>query len=260
MDDADVVSVVGEYIMAIRADFIPLKMTDVTDKTDKTDKIDKTDDTPDEINITDEITGDLIDDAEKMDSLTEDAVAVSAVGEYYSYNAMAIRPDFGFPREYITFRNRNSIKTQDMRQKSQICEEVLSEYLGRFPNLLGIASTLIEVQEEYAVNAILLLAIIRHESGNGRSNLAVSQNNLGGIIAPAQSVAVFRSFDSKEECVRFMARLLAQQYLTEGGRFFNGYTLDHIARRYASSRTWSTLIRNLMFEIQLGLDKIADQT
>lgn len=162
-------------------------------------------------------------------------------------------------REYITFNDRNRIKTQDMRKKSNISEEALREYLRRFPNLLGIAPTIIEVQEEYKVNAILLLAIIRLESGNGRSNLAVSKNNLGGIVAPSQSVAVHRSFDSKDECVRFMARLLAHQYLTAGGRFFSGYTLTDIARRYSASSNWSVLIRDLIFEIQMGLDRISNR-
>ena len=162
-----------------------------------------------------------------------------------------------FEREYVTFTDRNRIKTQDMRHKSQICEEVLRQYLTRFPNLLGIASTLIEVQEEYSVNAIMLLAIIRLESGNGRSNLAVSHNNLGGIKAPANSVAVFRSFDSKADCVWFMGRLLANQYLTEGGRFFSGFTIVDVGRRYAASPQWPVKVRNLMFEIQAGLNSIA---
>ena len=159
---------------------------------------------------------------------------------------------------YVVFNDRNIVQTMDMRQKSNVSEEILREYLLRFPNLLGIAPTLIEVQETYSVNAIMLLAIIRLESGNGQSHIAVSKNNLGGIIAPANSVAVHRSFDSKEECVIFMARLLSNQYLTQGGRFFNGYTLVDINKRYSVSDDWSTLVGNLMVEIQATLNKISE--
>jgi beta-N-acetylglucosaminidase len=152
---------------------------------------------------------------------------------------------------YITFTgtNRNSIKAQDMRQKSPVTEEELREYLQRFPDLLGIEGAMIKAQEEYNVNALMLLAIIRLESGNGRSRLATNQNNLGGITSPNRSVAVYRSFDSKEECVMFMARLLGEQYLTEGGRFFSGYTLVDINKRYSTTSDWSDKIADIILEI-----------
>lgn len=184
-------------------------------------------------------------------------IIFSGSGYVYAEN-----DNFDPERGYIAFRNKNIIKTQDMRGKSQIDETVLREYLKRFPDLLGISSTLLEVQEEYGVNAILLLAIIRLESGNGKSNLAVSKNNLGGIVSSAssgQAITVHRSFDSKEECVKYMGRLLSQHYLRESGRFFSGYTLVDIAKRYSVSKNWSALIRNLIFEVQTGLDKTAER-
>lgn len=159
---------------------------------------------------------------------------------------------------YVAFNDRSTVQTMDMRQKSNISEEVLREYLLRFPNLFGIAPTLIEAQEAYNVNAIMLLAIIRLESGNGQSRIAVSKNNLGGIVAPSNSAAVYRAFDSKEECVVFMAHLLSNQYLTEGGRFFSGYTLGDINKRYSVSSEWSSKIGNLMVEIQSELNNISE--
>ena len=155
--------------------------------------------------------------------------------------------------EYVIFSDKNSIITEDMRKKSQVTEEDFKIYLQRFPNLSGIEAALVEAQDLYNVNAILMLAIIRLESGNGGSALARNQNNLGGITAPRNSVTVYRSFDSKDECVFFMARLLGEQYLYENGRFFNGYTLTDIAVRYSVSSNWSTLVRDIMFEIQHNL-------
>ena len=155
--------------------------------------------------------------------------------------------------EYVIFSERDNIKTQDMRKKSQVTEEQFRTYLQRFPNLQGIEGALVEAQDEYNVNAILILAIIRLESGNGRSNLARNNNNLGGIVAPSGSVAVYRSFDSKGDCVMFMAKLLGEQYLTEGGRFFNGYTLVDINKRYSSTNTWTAKVSDIMYEIQWRL-------
>ena len=159
--------------------------------------------------------------------------------------------------EYVIFSERDNIKAQDMRKKSQVTEEQLRAYLQRFPNLsgTGIEGALIEAQNEYNVNAILILAIIRLESGNGRSSLARNNNNLGGIVAPSGSVAVYRSFDSKRDCVIFMARLLGEHYLSEGGRFFNGYTLTDINKKYSVSDTWSTKVSDIMYEIEWRLSE-----
>ena len=156
-------------------------------------------------------------------------------------------------QEFVIFSERNNIKSQDMRLKSDITEEQLREYLQRFPSLSGIECALIEAQDEYNVNAIMLLAIIRLESGNGRSSLARNQNNLGGITAPRNSVTAFRSFDSKRDCVIYMAKLLGEQYLNETGRFFNGYTLLDINKKYSASTAWSTKVSEIMYEIQWRL-------
>jgi len=180
-------------------------------------------------------------------------IAVVMLSSSSGYIIHAGADDSGSGQEYARFTERDNIKTQDMRIKSQITEEQLREYLQQFSSLLGIECTLIEAQEKYKVNAIMLLAIIRLESGNGRSSLAVNQNNLGGITAPRNSVTAFRSFDSKRDCVMFMAKLLGEQYLTEGGSFFNGYTLPDINKKYAASNAWSTKVRDIMYEIQLRL-------
>ena len=154
---------------------------------------------------------------------------------------------------YVVFSDRNQIKSMDMRQRTQVTEEQLREYLQRFPYLLGIEGALIEAQDRYNVNLIMMLAIIRLESGNGRSAIARNQNNLGGIRAPAGSVTAWRSFDSQRDSVMFIGRLLGQQYLTEGGRFFNGHTLPDINRLYAESSCWAGKVRDIMYEIQRRL-------
>jgi len=155
-------------------------------------------------------------------------------------------------REYVIFTEKN-IKTEDMRKKSDLTEDKLSEYLKKFPNLSGIEKALISAQEDYTVNAVLILAIIRLESGNGKSQLAKSKNNLGGIKA----AAVYRSFDSKNDCVEYMAKLLSTHYLTDGGKYYKGYTLNDIAKTYcASSEKWTNLVKDLIYEIQTSINKL----
>ena len=154
---------------------------------------------------------------------------------------------------YVIF-TENNIKTEDMRKKSELDKDKLSEYLEKFPDLSGIENALIGAQEDYNVNAILILAIVRLESGNGGSQLAKSKNNLGGLVASGRSVTVYKSFETKSDCVTYMAKLLSENYLTEGGRYYKGYTLNDIAKSYSTaSQTWSALVTGLIYEIQTGL-------
>jgi len=171
---------------------------------------------------------------------------------FFAYAGDTVAAD----REYVIFTEKN-IKTEDMRKKSDLDEKKLTEYMKKFPNLAGIEETLLEVQEDYDVNAILILAIVRLESGNGKSQIAKTKNNIGGLIGYSKSVRVYKSFDTKSDCVIYMAKLLSENYLTEGGKYHNGYTLPDIAKSYSTSPDkWTDLVRELMYEIQKGIDKI----
>jgi beta-N-acetylglucosaminidase len=166
-------------------------------------------------------------------------------------------PVYADSAKYVVFTEKN-IKTEDMRKKSELDKKKLAEYIKKYPGLSGIEETLIEAQDEYKVNAILILAIVRLESGNGKSKIAQSRNNLGGIIVSEKSVRVYKSFDTRSDCVTYMAKLIGEDYLTEDGKYYNGYTLPDIAKRYsASSDRWCDLVKDLIYEIQTGIDKIA---
>ena len=157
---------------------------------------------------------------------------------------------------YVVFTEKN-IKTEDMRRKSKLDKKKLAEYMKKYPGLSGIEDTLLEIQDEYQVNAILILAIVRLESGNGKSNIAQTRNNLGGIIVKEKSVRVYKSFDTRSDCVIYMAKLISEDYLTEGGKYYSGHTLSDIAGRYsASPDKWSNLVKDMICEIQDGIDKI----
>ncbi|MCL1859768.1 MAG: glucosaminidase domain-containing protein [Oscillospiraceae bacterium] len=177
---------------------------------------------------------------------------ISPVNVYAKTDAITTATD----NEYVVFTEKN-IKTEDMRKKSKLDENKLSEYMKKFPKLSGIENTLMKIQDEYNVNALLILAIIRLESGNGKSQIAQSKNNLGGIIASHKSVRVYKSFDTRSDCVIYMAELLSGNYLTEGGKYFKGYTLTDIAKSYSMSPDeWSELVKELIYEIQTDIDGI----
>jgi hypothetical protein len=110
-------------------------------------------------------------------------------------------------------------------------------------NLKGTGQTLFQAEEDYGVNALVLAAIIVHESAWGKSTIAVQKNNLAGLGAfdcsPYNSAI---TFSSKEDSIIFLAGLLDRDYLTPGGRHYNGIDLAAIGKRYATDPQWAVKV------------------
>ena len=106
--------------------------------------------------------------------------------------------------------------------------------------LAGIGEALILAEAETGINALVLAGIIAHESGWGTSRLAQEKQNLAGLGAYSGSVYTSAlRFDSREECVTFLADLLRDKYLTPGGKYYNGDNLLAVGKRYASDPAWA---------------------
>ena len=97
--------------------------------------------------------------------------------------------------------------------------------------LQGFEEKYLELEEEYGINALFLYKINGVESYWGASYLAQHQNNLGGIRYKNRLDYV--SFSSWESCMDYMAGLLTNEYLTEGGSFYNGHTIQDVNKCYA---------------------------
>jgi uncharacterized FlgJ-related protein len=95
----------------------------------------------------------------------------------------------------------------------------------------------------------MLTAISALESSWGKSDLAKRKNNIFGLKTK-------KYFDTKTQCIDETASFLSQHYLSEDGKYFNGYTLEAINVRYCELRDWSMKIKELMKQIytQTGVD------
>ncbi len=112
--------------------------------------------------------------------------------------------------------------------------------------LAGLGETFAAMEARYGVNALFLISITKQESGSGASSLARRQNNLGGLKNGRGGYMVF---DTKADCVEYMAQLLGTKYLTEGAKLYSGKTVKDVARRYCEqSSSWTAAIENLMKE------------
>lgn len=100
-----------------------------------------------------------------------------------------------------------------------------------------------EAAASYGVDPVLMEAIIRHESANATSKAARRKNNLAGIMGRRGQ----RSYGSKEECVKDLARILGN-YKAKGR-----VSVAQISRTYCRSHAqWVRYVNSYMGQIRSG--------
>lgn len=110
-------------------------------------------------------------------------------------------------------------------------------------NVTALRPAINDAAAKHGVDPVLMEAIIRHESANATSSAARRKNNLAGIMGKRGQ----RKYQSKEECVQDLARLLAK-YRAKGRT-----TVPQIARVYCkSTRTWIRHVNSYMSNIRSG--------
>ena len=126
----------------------------------------------------------------------------------------------------------------NLRKPSGLTAQQMTAFL-KDTNLESLGEGFIKAEEEYKVNAIFLAALAMHESNDAKSRIAVDKLNLFGYKAyDADPYNSAQKFGSLEEGIFTVAKMLSQSYLTPGGKYFNGYSIDHINIKYATDKDW----------------------
>ncbi len=103
---------------------------------------------------------------------------------------------------------------------------------------------------EVGVNPILLMAMAKHETGNGTSELFKNKKNLFGFNAvdhdPYNQATDFK--DERESIIT-VAKHLKNEYLDKDGKFYNGISTDGIGTLYATDPDWSKKVDWMMIEV-----------
>lgn len=134
-----------------------------------------------------------------------------------------------------------SISTNtEVSSKSGATIEELDAYLEDF-NLGGLGEAVLEVEEEYGINAFFTVGVMRLESGNGTSKLSINKNNLFGLAAyDGSAYHSGLSFETKSDCVKYFGKLIKNHYIDEGRT-----TANSINTKYCSSKTWARKISSI---------------
>ncbi|WP_051250822.1 glucosaminidase domain-containing protein [Paenibacillus harenae] len=106
-----------------------------------------------------------------------------------------------------------------------------------------LEEAILEIEDEYGINAYFTIAVMKLESGNGKSRLAKKKNNLFGLNAiDGDKYNKAFSFETKADSVRRFGQLLSKHYVGKGLE-----TIEKVARKYCPANSnWSSLVKKIM--------------
>ena len=133
----------------------------------------------------------------------------------------------------------------DLTQPSGESAATLNNFLSGSA-LAGLGDSFMAAERTYHVSARYFLAHAILESAWGTSAIAQDKHNLFGYGAddanPYQDARSFPSFDA---CIQFVARMVAENYLSPNGAFYHGPTLRGMNVDYASDPNWADKIARI---------------
>ena len=116
--------------------------------------------------------------------------------------------------------------------------------------LAGLGKDFKKAGETYGVNPILLMAMAKHETGNGTSELFLNKNNLFGFNAyDFDPYNQAKDFKTPADSINTVAKHLKESYLSSNGDYYNGVSTDAIGMSYATDPDWSKKVNWMMIEV-----------
>ena len=116
--------------------------------------------------------------------------------------------------------------------------------------LIGLGADFVRIGQEKQMNPIYIAAHAAWESTWGTSQIAQDKNNLFGYGAyDSCPYECAWTFDSMADSVETVMAKVDEEYLTEGGIYFNGATLQGMNVKYATDPNWADGIASVMNSI-----------
>lgn len=112
------------------------------------------------------------------------------------------------------------LDTEDISVPSNLTADEINHILSG-TGMEGVGESVLENEETYNVNALVLCAIIAQETSWGTSRRAVEDNNLAGLGVYDIDSEGFR-FMSKGDSIKYLAELIGFNYIQPGGKFYVG--------------------------------------
>lgn len=150
--------------------------------------------------------------------------------------------------KYIPFRTRTSYTADELNY-------FINNNTKDISKLRGLGEALIECQNKYGVNALLMLGVAMNESDRGSSDYAQKYNNLFGIGADDSNPDKVKRYNSPEEClIDFAKAYISAEYSNPDSDYYYGGYLGNKALganvKYASDPFWGEKAAQHIFSIE----------
>lgn len=149
----------------------------------------------------------------------------------------------------------------DVTQKYNGTADDLNKFLDKYSNseLKGKGQAFIDAQNKYNISALALLAICGAETSYGTDGEAVKRHNFANIEKEknASYDGRWRKFDSAEDCIMELARLLRENYVDSpgSGKVAHLSKLYQIGPKFCPAKEdgtgagWAKLVHDCMNDI-----------
>ncbi|SJZ57479.1 S-layer homology domain-containing protein [Garciella nitratireducens] len=151
--------------------------------------------------------------------------------------------------KYLSFRSKTNYTAEDLNR-------YISSWNKKDSVLNGKGQAFIQAQEEFGVNAAMLLAFAIHESGYGTNSISKTKNNIFSVNAtdsnPYGNASVYKSV---EDSIYYQAEyMISRKYLdaNEDWRYFGPNVGDKnqgLNVKYASDPYWGEKITGHMYRL-----------
>ena len=138
--------------------------------------------------------------------------------------------DYVIEEEEIPAYTYAQVQSMDMSVPSGVTVDDL-KLVTRY-KLVGTEETLYQLEQEYDLNCLFLLAIASHESAYG--TMQFQPNNVCGYGG--------KGFSSVNECLQTVGKALANSYLSTSGAYYKGKTIAAVNRTYAADGSWNVKV------------------
>ena len=149
-------------------------------------------------------------------------------------------------------KNLNIDVNSDLRILSNLTAEEYNKILEN-TELNNLGNALEKAEKEYEINGLYLMGLACLESGYGKSEFARKRNNLVGWNAVNSNPNKASYFESKEECILYVAKRLKTNYLNENGCYFNGYSARAIDVKYCTDKKHADKIIQIINKLKVRL-------
>ena len=148
-----------------------------------------------------------------------------------------------FPKTEVFGITEREAAAADLTVPCGYSAEELSK--GLSGELFCLAEDFFAAEEKYGVNALFLCAVAALESGWGK--YCFRPNNIFGWSG--------KDFESKADCVDFVASKIAENYLSENGKYYSGKNLSGVNAFYNGNDFWEKKVAEIMALISRRIEK-----